>query len=173
MVEQAQQAGADVPPRAFAVGLLFGNFVAHSTAFARRSAFEAVAGYRVCAAEDYDLWMRLATAGTRLARLRTPVLGYRVHEAQVSNSDEWRVRATDEPQVRESYGALAAHVLGAGPDAPEAFSTKLRAAVETERGLTRRYLRRRLANSPIPAQMARPSSTASTPTTNQPHREST
>ncbi|HBG06961.1 MAG: glycosyl transferase [Geobacteraceae bacterium GWC2_58_44] len=44
-------------------------FVHPSTMF-RRQAVEAVAGYRDMGwAEDYDLWLRLAAAGTRFARL--------------------------------------------------------------------------------------------------------
>jgi hypothetical protein len=59
------------------------NPIAHATATMRRDAYEAVGGYRLDRAEDYDLWTRLAER-FRLENLRSPVLLKREHAAQVS-----------------------------------------------------------------------------------------
>jgi len=67
--------------------LLFEAPLAHPTVMLRRSLLESTAGevYRedFRAAEDIDLWERLA-ANTRFANLDEPLLGYRVHTAQVT-----------------------------------------------------------------------------------------
>lgn len=52
----------------------------HPGIMARRDLIEASGGYRDCGwAEDYDLWLRLAAAGTRFARLPAPLLFWRDH----------------------------------------------------------------------------------------------
>jgi hypothetical protein len=58
----------------------------HPAVTARRSAFELIGGYRhgFPAAEDLDLWLRLAEVG-RLANLPQKLLRYRLHEASVSS----------------------------------------------------------------------------------------
>jgi glycosyltransferase involved in cell wall biosynthesis len=55
------------------------NAIAHPTVVMRRSAVEAVGGYRraYLRAEDYDLWLRLAERG-KLANLQEPLLEYRI-----------------------------------------------------------------------------------------------
>jgi glycosyltransferase involved in cell wall biosynthesis len=59
----------------------------HSTAMLRRSAIDAVGGYRseFIHSEDLDLWLRLAETG-KLANLPEPVLFYRLHEKSVSQT---------------------------------------------------------------------------------------
>ena len=61
------------------------NPLHHPASMFRRSAFEAVGGYRraFAHAEDLDLWLRLAERG-ELANLDEVVLRYRLHSAQVS-----------------------------------------------------------------------------------------
>lgn len=60
------------------------NCIWHPTVLMRRDAFAATGGYReVPAAEDYDLWLRMASRG-QLANLGTVLLKYRVHEAQAT-----------------------------------------------------------------------------------------
>ena len=59
----------------------------HSAATMRRAAFDAVGGYRLRPyAEDYDLWLRLATR-FRLANLPAAVVRYRVHPGQISGKN--------------------------------------------------------------------------------------
>jgi|SRR5215510_13998940 len=59
--------------------------ICHPAVVMRTRAFLSVGGYRkvVVHAEDYDLWLRIAD-GFRLANLKTVVLKYRRHPAQVS-----------------------------------------------------------------------------------------
>lgn len=59
------------------------NCLAHPTVTMRRSALEAVGGYRVEHAEDYDLWLRLSER-YQLANLSEPVTLYRQHPLQIS-----------------------------------------------------------------------------------------
>lgn len=50
----------------------------HPSVMMRKSSLEAVGGYREMGwAEDYDLWLRLAAAGTRFARLPAPLFFWR------------------------------------------------------------------------------------------------
>jgi glycosyltransferase involved in cell wall biosynthesis len=52
----------------------------HPSIMVRRVLLEAAGGYRDCGwAEDYDLWLRLADAGTRFARLSLPLFFWRDH----------------------------------------------------------------------------------------------
>ena len=66
--------------------LLHHNCIAHPAVMMRKDAVQAVGGYRKCfaAAEDYDLWLRLAER-FQLANLRDPVLQYRVHPLQLAS----------------------------------------------------------------------------------------
>jgi hypothetical protein len=58
----------------------------HPSVMMRKSAFEAVGGYRdVKYTEDYDLWLRLSERG-KIANLPQLLLKYRVHPNQVSVS---------------------------------------------------------------------------------------
>src|SRR5581483_691092 len=61
------------------------NPMAHSTVMLRKDAFDRVGGYRgaFLAAEDYDLWLRLAEH-YELANLAQPVCRYRVHRRQIT-----------------------------------------------------------------------------------------
>jgi GT2 family glycosyltransferase len=60
----------------------------HPAATIRAEAFRAASGYRavVEGAEDYDLWMRIASAG-RIANVPEPVIRYRMHAAQYSTQN--------------------------------------------------------------------------------------
>jgi Glycosyl transferase family 2 len=81
--------------------LLRHNCLAHSAVTMRRSAVEAVGGYRFRnASDDYDLWLRLSPRFP-LANLSEPVVLHRLHPNQES------VR-TVERQVREALIVLAA-----------------------------------------------------------------
>ncbi|MBX6323253.1 MAG: glycosyltransferase, partial [Rhodospirillaceae bacterium] len=65
--------------------LASGNCIAHPTVMARREALLAAGGYRPAyvAAEDYDLWLRLAERA-RLANLPDVTLSYRRHGSTAS-----------------------------------------------------------------------------------------
>lgn len=66
--------------------LLHHSCFAHPAVMMRKDAVQAVGGYRKCfaAAEDYDLWLRLAER-FQLANLQDPVLQYRVHPHQITS----------------------------------------------------------------------------------------
>lgn len=98
--------------QSFPLHLLLGNPVAHPAMMARRSALEAVAGYREVPAEDFDLWLRLATAGHSIERLGTPGLLYRLHSNQVTASSAWRSRSWGDSTVNEAYEQLSLRLLG-------------------------------------------------------------
>jgi glycosyltransferase involved in cell wall biosynthesis len=84
--------------------------VIHSAATIRKSAFDAVSGYRRAMeiAQDYDLWLRIIEHG-RVTNVAEPVVRYRMHEGQHSTrSLERSARATcaalASARVRESGG---------------------------------------------------------------------
>ena len=64
--------------------LLLTNPVCHPTMLATREIIDRVGGYRAVPAEDYDLWMRVASAGGRIRRLAAWGLLYRIHLGQVT-----------------------------------------------------------------------------------------
>lgn len=70
-----------------------GCTIRHPTVLMRRTALDAVGGYRAAVehAEDYDLWLRLAERFA-LANLPEVLLEYRVHPAQSSHGLNWRHR---------------------------------------------------------------------------------
>jgi hypothetical protein len=59
------------------------NCFNHPSVTLRRTALEAVGGYRFDHVEDYDLWLRLAER-FGLANLSDPMILYRIHAEQVS-----------------------------------------------------------------------------------------
>ena len=65
--------------------LLRHNCMAHPSVMLRRSAVEAVGGYRFDYIEDYDLWLRLSEQ-FELANLAEPLVLYRLHPGQLSLS---------------------------------------------------------------------------------------
>lgn len=78
------ESGRVVIPRygaPFDVLCLFGSPMAHPTVMYRRSVILKMGGYaeHMLAAEDYDLWCRLASAGYGIDNLPQPLLRYREH----------------------------------------------------------------------------------------------
>ena len=72
---------------ALTIGLRYGPSFYHGSVMVRRSAVEAVGGYRdVPATEDYDLYSRLLEAGHRFAAVSDVVLLYRRHDQGVFSS---------------------------------------------------------------------------------------
>jgi glycosyltransferase involved in cell wall biosynthesis len=90
---------------AIAVAMRRHNAMAQPAVMLRRSAFEAVGGYREYgegACEDYELWSRLMQNGHRFANLREVVLRYRIHPG---GNKTQRMRATlrDTLRVKREY----------------------------------------------------------------------
>jgi hypothetical protein len=82
----------------------------HPTTIARATLLNHVGGYRPAfiAAEDYDLWLRLAER-TTLANLPEPLLAYRAHRRQVSaNAIEQQVICAE--WARQAALARRAHL---------------------------------------------------------------
>jgi cellulose synthase/poly-beta-1,6-N-acetylglucosamine synthase-like glycosyltransferase len=73
----------------------------------RKALVELVGGYRECGwTEDYDLWLRLAAAGTRFARLKETLFFWR------DRPD--RLTRTDPAYSAEAFRACKAHYLKEG-----------------------------------------------------------
>lgn len=107
-----------VGPAAAALHLLFENPFAHPTMVGRREALMEPGGYRGSRVEDYDLWLRAVHHGARLRKLSAPVLAYRRHAGQATQS--WVAGAAD-PILDESFRAAL-------PERLQPFTTPLRAA---------------------------------------------
>ncbi|WP_374209943.1 glycosyltransferase [Pseudarthrobacter raffinosi] len=80
------------PQRAYSPNreLLDRNPFVHPTMIAQRSVIESVGGYQGVGAEDYDLWLRLATVNVPFSVVTTPVLMYRQHANQVTATKQAR-----------------------------------------------------------------------------------
>lgn len=84
-----------IGPDTAALHLVLASCFSHPTMLARRSAIP-LGGYRDLAAEDYDMWLRIAASGARIARDPLPGLLYRRHSTQVSSSDAWKQRRVED-----------------------------------------------------------------------------
>jgi glycosyltransferase involved in cell wall biosynthesis len=61
----------------------------HPGIMTRREIVAQVGGYRDCGwAEDYDLWLRMAAAGTRFARLPEPLFFWRDHPERATRTSD-------------------------------------------------------------------------------------
>lgn len=98
--------------RSFPLHLLVSNPVAHATMLGRTEVLRAVGGYRAAAAEDYDLWLRLACHGVPMLRVGLPLLRYRYSDSQVTSRPEWPEKIRNDGLVGESYRALSQQLLG-------------------------------------------------------------
>jgi len=99
-------------PEAGRLALLLDCPYPHSTALARRSALVDVGGYRASVAEDYDLWLRAAAAGSRIVRLGRAGILLRVSAGQITADPGYRGRLAADPLIAESYRAFAHEVWG-------------------------------------------------------------
>lgn len=112
--------GKSVSPRApipisqnaFGFHLLLTNPVSHPTMVARRAAIDKVGGYRKVPSEDYDLWLRLVTAGYQLERVHEWGLLYRIHPTQITASADWRRQSWISPEQAESFAATSQYLVG-------------------------------------------------------------
>ena len=116
LAESGRPVRPDLPGRfsthATPLHLLLGNMLVHSTMFARRSMIADLGAYSPVPAEDYDLWLRAAAAGARIARSAVPCLGYRRHPGQLTASASWLDRRDRDPAAAASYLQLIESVLG-------------------------------------------------------------
>jgi glycosyltransferase involved in cell wall biosynthesis len=94
-------------PEAGRLALLLDCPYPHSTALARREHLLDVGGYRPSVAEDYDLWLRAAAAGSRVVRLARAGILLRVSATQVTADPAYRARLAADELVAGSYRALA------------------------------------------------------------------
>lgn len=94
------------------------NPVAHSTMLATADVLKRAGPnpYRPGAAEDYDLWLRLAVRGASFASVRRPVIAYRVHSAQVTKQQDWVRRYVDDRNLSVVHGAHMRKLGWAGGD---------------------------------------------------------
>lgn len=79
--------------------MLVSNPIAQPSVLFRKSAVLAVGNYHDFSpthVEDYDLWLRLAAKGYRLANLPESLLGYRVHEKSTTQKSLAAQRLEDE-----------------------------------------------------------------------------
>lgn len=111
-----------VSPEEHAAQIFVEAPLCHPTAMLRRSALEAVGGFRdVAWAEDYDLWLRLHAAGYEIAKVPEILFRWRHHGGRATFRDG-RYSLAMFTEARAHY--LAPHVLrdgralvvwGAGP----------------------------------------------------------
>ncbi|PXX03202.1 glycosyltransferase family 2 protein [Mycolicibacterium moriokaense] len=108
-------------PTAVPYELLTTNTLLHPTLVGRRSTIVAAGGYRTVPAEDWDLFMRMALRGDRLARTSMPGLLYRRHVGQVTQTEAWRTRPVDSA-IASVHDDLADELIGCGRSSYAALS---------------------------------------------------
>lgn len=87
-----------------ALALLYHNPFVHSTMMARRTAIENAGGYRsIRRGQDYDLWLRIASIGLRIAKSSIPLVAYRVGDHQVSRQVGYINAIASDACLRASY----------------------------------------------------------------------
>lgn len=91
------------------------NPVAHPTMLGRTEVLTAHGGYHPSAAEDYELWLRLASDGVALESAPRPVILYRMHSQQVSRSLEWFDRLRQDPGLVAAHDRLLERLGWTGP----------------------------------------------------------
>ena len=101
-----------ISPEGSPLELLLTNTLLHPTLVGKKSAFTSIGGYRTVPAEDWDLWMRLALAGCRMARLATFTLLYRRHSGQVTADVKWRASHAADSKTALVHEALAEQLVG-------------------------------------------------------------
>lgn len=102
----------EITPEDMGWHLLLTNPVCHPTMLATREIIDRVGGYRAVPAEDYDLWMRVASAGGRIRRLAAWGLLYRIHPGQVTGNKAWRSDSWKNPDQAQAFAELSAHLTG-------------------------------------------------------------
>ncbi|WP_374207042.1 glycosyltransferase family 2 protein [Mycolicibacterium sp. OfavD-34-C] len=94
-------------PVEFPAALLYHCPVWQPSFASRRSAVERVGGYRSLRfAQDYDLWLRMASSGASMSRMAMPVFAYREGPAQVTKTRGYLDSVKRERRLNESYTEL-------------------------------------------------------------------
>ncbi len=106
--------------------LWLANPFVQSTMVARKSAILAVGGYRDCAAEDYDLWMRLIVDGRKLVRRRGYGVLYRLHDSQITAETEHGERVHSDVLIRQSKLELGKTIMASGLTSGNLTATQVR-----------------------------------------------
>lgn len=78
----------------------------HPTMLAKKSALEALGYFRPSVAEDYDLWLRAASSGFTIGKLRGFGIFYRVHGQQFSQTEDFNQRVEQDLLILESKSQL-------------------------------------------------------------------
>jgi glycosyltransferase involved in cell wall biosynthesis len=120
------------------VALLIHNPFVQSSMLARRSVV-AFHGYRnLRTAQDYDLWLRIASSGAVMHKDPWPAVGYRFHASQVSAGADYNQRVKNSPELKDSWERLF-HTVS---ESNQASSAALTALVSQMRVTSRYYYRR-------------------------------
>lgn len=138
-----------LPPGDVGVALLVHNPLAQPTMIASRAQIESIGGYSgAILGQDYELWLRAASAGLSLERAGAPTVAYRVSPTQVTRRPDYRSRFTADEHLTASYRALIEAVLGGDivDGKSDSFFNSLRAALrlkakQMSRQNSRYYLR--------------------------------
>ena len=102
----------EITPEDMGWHLLLTNPVCHPTMLATREIMDRVGGYRSVPAEDYDLWMRVASAGGRIRRIAPWGLLYRIHPGQVTGNASWRSDSWKNPEQARAFADLSVSLTG-------------------------------------------------------------
>ena len=94
------------------------NPFVHPTMLAKKSALEALGFFRPCIAEDYDLWLRAASRGFKLGKMRSYGILYRVHRGQFSQTENFNTRVDRDASVSESRKELITSLINSGQVSP-------------------------------------------------------
>jgi GT2 family glycosyltransferase len=98
--------------------LAFQNPFVHPTMLAKKSALETLGYFRPCIAEDYDLWLRAASRGFKLGKMRSYGILYRVHRGQFSQTENFNTRVDRDASVSESRKELITSLMNSGQVSP-------------------------------------------------------
>jgi hypothetical protein len=104
-----------ITPAAAPLHLLVDNPFMNPTMLARTDVLRTLGGVKAVPSEDYELWLRAASAGYQLARIGVPALLYRRHAAQVSQQGAWRAAQATTTVVEESFNELGLVAVGFVP----------------------------------------------------------
>lgn len=89
------------------IALVFHNPLTHSSMTSKRESLSEIGGYRdIRRGQDYDTWLRLAAAGSRISRSGFPLVAYRLSDGQISNSADYTESIAGNSDIVESYDEL-------------------------------------------------------------------
>jgi glycosyltransferase involved in cell wall biosynthesis len=111
------QPPVEAGPSATPLELLLTCTLMHPSLLGRRAAVIRAGGYRLVAAEDWDLFMRMALNGDRMARIALPGILYRRHATQVTATGSWYRALTNDAITAGVHEELSMRMLGLGPGA--------------------------------------------------------